>query len=74
MGSMMTIIPIAAKETLPDCFSRKKAGTPTTAPMPKQMSWRFVRLKSTLDLTRDRSRGTEIYAAKEKTSVSISVH
>lgn len=63
MGNMIIIMPIAAKDTLPVCFSRKKAGTPTSAPAPKQRSCRFVRLKNTLGFTRVRSRGTEIYAA-----------
>ena len=63
MGSMMIIMPIAARDTLPDCFHRKKAGTPTSAPAPQQRSCRFVRLKNTFDFTRVKSRGTEIYAA-----------
>jgi hypothetical protein len=36
---------------------RKKSGTPRVAPLPKQMSCRFVRLNMTLDLTAFRSFG-----------------
>lgn len=55
---------MAARLTLAVAFLiRKKAGTPISAAAPKHRSWRFVRLKMILDLTRERSRGTEIYIA-----------
>ena len=57
-GSMTTIIAMAAALTLPCRLSKKKSGTPRSAPPPKQMSCRFVRLKSTLLFTFDRSLGT----------------
>ena len=57
---MMRIMPIAASDVLPMRFSRKKDGTPISAPAPKQISWRLVRLKKILDLTFVRSRGTGI--------------
>ena len=60
---MMRIMPIAASDVLPMRFSKKKDGTPKSAPAPKQISWRLVRLKKIFDLTRVRSRGTGIYAA-----------
>ena len=60
---MVIIMPIAARETLPSFLSRKKVGRPMRAALPKQRSCRFVRLKATFDLTRVRSRGTEMYAA-----------
>ena len=62
-GSMITIIPIAARLKFPALLSRKKDGTPMSAPAPKQTSCRFVRPKNTLVFTRVRSRGTEIYEA-----------
>ena len=62
-GSMTIIMPIAATETFPSFLSRKKDGTPMSAAAPKQMSCLFVRLKTSFDLTRVRSRGTEMYAA-----------
>ena len=39
-------------------FVRKNTGTPTSAPRPKQITCRFVRLKRNLDLTFVRSLGT----------------
>ena len=47
-------------------FTRKKAGIPISAALPKQINWRLVRLKKTLDLTLDKSRGTGIYAANAR--------
>ena len=62
-GSMRTIIPMTARLVLPERFIRKNAGTPMSAAAPKQTSCRFVSPKNTLDFTRVRSRGMEIYAA-----------
>ena len=54
----MTSIITMAAELLPRGFrSKKKSGTPRSAPQPKQMSCRFVRLNSTLLLIFDRSLG-----------------
>ena len=39
-------------------LSKKKSGTPMSAPLPKQMSCRFVRLNNTLVLTLVKSFGT----------------
>ena len=39
-------------------LSKKKSGTPMSAPLPKQMSCRFVRLNSTLVFTLVKSFGT----------------
>lgn len=55
-GSMTIIMPIAARDTFPSFLSRKKDGTPMSAAAPKQMSCLFVRLKTSFDLTRVRSR------------------
>lgn len=44
-----------------DFFKMKKSGRPTAAPIPKQRSWRLVRLNMTFVLIRDRSLGTGIY-------------
>ena len=57
-GSKTSIITIAAVLTPVTPLSKKKSGTPISAPPPKQMSCRFVRLKSTLLFTFDRSLGT----------------
>ena len=51
---------IAAKLTLPLLLIQKNIGRPMSAAKLKQTSWRFVRLKRILDLTRVRSRGTGI--------------
>ena len=59
----MTMIMSAAAMLLPiDPLVRKNKGTPTSAPKPKQMICRFVRLKRNLDLTLVRSLGTGTYA------------
>ena len=60
---MRQIIPMTARLVLPERFIRKNAGTPMSAAAPKQTSCRFVSPKNTLDFTRVRSRGMEIYAA-----------
>ena len=57
-GSITTIITIAAALTPMGRLSKKKSGTPMSAPQPKQMSCRFVRLNSTLLFTFVRSFGT----------------
>lgn len=62
-GRQRQIIPMTARLVLPERFIRKNAGTPMSAAAPKQTSCRFVSPKNTLDFTRVRSRGTEIYAA-----------
>ncbi len=59
MGIIRIIIPRAAREIFPVFFRRKKAGTPTTAAMEKQMSCHLVRPKRILDFTFVRSLGTE---------------
>ena len=61
-GSMSRIMQIAAALTPVWALSRKNSGTPSAAPAPKQMSWRFVRFSSTLVLTAFRSLGTGTYA------------
>ena len=38
--------------------SKKKSGTPMSAPLPKQTSWRLVRLKAIFVLILDKSFGT----------------
>ena len=63
IGSMIRTIASAAREVFPFLLMRKYKGTPTAAAMEKQMSCRFVRLKSTFDFTLVRSLGTDIYAA-----------
>ena len=50
-------------------FVRKKSGTPTSAPPPKQTSCRFVRLNRNLVLTWVRSLGTGTYAIVSPPSV-----
>ena len=62
-GRQRQIIPMTARLVLPERFIRKNAGTPMSAAAPKQASCRFVSPKNTLDFTRVRSRGIEIYAA-----------
>ena len=57
-GSMMTIIVIAAALVPMGLRSKKKSGTPMSAPPPKHKSCRFVRLNSTLLFTLVRSFGT----------------
>ncbi len=56
-GSMTTIIVIAAALVPMGLRSRKKSGTPISAPPPKHRSCRFVRLNSTLLFTLVRSLG-----------------
>ena len=59
----MTITMTSAAVLTPKgAFNKKKAGTPRSAPPPKQMSCRFVRLNSTFVLTFDKSFGTGTYA------------
>ena len=56
-GSMRTIVHMDAA-LLPRKFFRKKnAGTPISAPAPKQINFRFVKLNSTLVFTLVRSFG-----------------
>jgi len=57
-GSITTIITIAAALTPMGFRSKKKSGAPMSAPQPKQMSCRFVRLNSTLLFTLVKSLGT----------------
>ena len=57
-GSITTIITIAAALTPMGFRSKKKSGAPMSAPQPKQMSCRFVRLNSTLLFTLVKSFGT----------------
>ena len=60
-GIMTTIMQMAADEFPSGPLSRKNSGTPTSAPPPKQTSWRFVRLNRNLVLTLVRSLGTGMY-------------
>jgi len=55
---MTTIITIAAAVVPMPPLSKKKSGTPMSAASPKQISCRFVKLKSTLDLIFVKSFGT----------------
>ncbi len=57
-GSMTTIIAIAAVLVLTERLSKKKSGTPRSAPPPKQTSCLFVRFIRTLLFTLLRSLGT----------------
>jgi len=57
-GIMAKIITIAATLVPALLLSKKKSGTPMRAAAPKQTSCRFVKLKSTLDLTFVKSFGT----------------
>ena len=52
------IMQIAAPLTAIWVFKRKNSGTPINAPLPKQMSCRFVRLKRTFVFTAFKSFGT----------------
>ncbi len=61
-GTMTNIMTRAAELTPILFLSKKKSGTPITAPAEKQMSCRCVRLKSTLLLILERSLGTLTYA------------
>ena len=51
ISSEATLVPTAP-------LVRKNRGTPASAPRLKQMIWRLVRLKTSLDLTRVKSLGT----------------
>lgn len=57
-GSMMTTMHIAAVLVPTGPLSKKKSGTPMSAPLPKQISCLFVKLNITLVLTFVRSLGT----------------
>lgn len=61
-GSMTIIMQIAAalEPALP--LSKKKSGTPTSAPPPKHSSCLFVKLNMTLVFTAFKSLGTGTYA------------
>ena len=72
-GSMTRIIPSAARLTFPAAFRRKKKGTPMSAAAPKQINCLFVRLNRTFDFTLVRSRGIEIYALIQITSLCKSL-
>ena len=55
----MTIIMHIAAALFPiGTLSRKNSGTPMSAPLPKQISWRLVRLNATLVFTLVKSLGT----------------
>ncbi len=56
MRTMQMEAPPALKPAGP--LSKKKSGTPMSAPLPKQMSCRFVRLNMTFVFTAVRSLGT----------------
>ena len=57
-GIITTIITMAAGLVPMLPLSKKKSGTPMSAPLPKQISCRFVRLNNTLVLTLVKSFGT----------------
>ena len=57
-GSITAIMHMAAVLVPAGPFKRKNSGTPMSAPLPKQMSCRRVRLNATLVLTFVRSLGT----------------
>ena len=57
-GSMTSIIHMAATLFPTGPRSKKKSGTPMSAPLPKQISCLLVRLNATLVLTFVRSLGT----------------
>lgn len=57
-GSMMTTMHMAAALVPAGPLSRKKSGTPRSAPPPKQMSCLLVRLNMTFVFTFVRSLGT----------------
>lgn len=50
---------------------KKNSGTPMSAPLPKQISCRFVRLKATFVFTFVRSLGTETYVYTNKTAADV---
>ena len=62
-GIMMRIMPREATLVFATVFRAKKDGRPMAAAAPKQRSCLFVRLNSIFDLTRERSRGTEMNEA-----------
>ncbi len=55
MQSAAVVVPVLPR-------SKKNSGTPMRSAAPKQSSCRFVRLKSTFDLTRVKSLGIVTYA------------
>ena len=57
-GIMMIIMSIKAKLLGSTFLVRKYSGMPVSAPLPKQMSCLFVKLKKSLVLILDRSLGT----------------
>ena len=59
---MTTIIAMAATLVPVSPLIKKNSGTPTSAPPPKHMSCRFVRLNRTLVLTLVKSWGMVTYA------------
>ena len=60
-GIITTIITMAAGLVPMLPLSKKKSGTPMSAPLPKQMSCRFVRLNNTLVLTLVKSLEIPLY-------------
>ena len=63
IGSMIISIAITATGAEIACLIIKKDGTPRSAAAPKQTICRFVKFRKTFVFTRDRSRGTDTYAA-----------
>lgn len=61
-GSITTIMQMVAALLFPKLRIRKNSGTPTSAPLPKQISCRLVRLNAILDLTAFKSLGMGTYA------------
>lgn len=61
-GSITSTIHSAAVLTPVRDFKRKKSGTPISAPQPKHISCRFVRLNRTFVFTAVKSLGTGTYA------------
>ncbi len=65
-GSITSIMHMAAVLLPRGRRRRKNSGTPISAPAPKQISWRLVRLNMTFVFTRVRSLGTGTYAKNIK--------
>jgi hypothetical protein len=60
-GSMTAIMMSDAGVVPSLLLEAKKSGTPIRTAVPKHRSWRAVRFRKTLLLTRDRLRGTFAY-------------
>ena len=72
-GSITRIITNAARLVPVLPLSKKKSGNPTRSAAAKKISCRFVRLKATFVLMRDRSFGTGTYAIEKISFRYISI-